>query len=189
MVEEAVEVMGEQQEAPTWEEEETFQHSNVRGVDPPFFTGFINTIFSFIGDYGWTVVLVAAVVYALMTWLKKSGKLQAMADHHRDPDKFLAREQAMGAARERMQQKYNDSALRAVEERPELASSQRQSSEQAKPKPKPEPPVPSEPRQRTQAAAKKPSGQPKLRPEYNPLMGGGASGWRPQARRGGAGGG
>lgn len=175
--------------------------------NPWFLSQVVYYVIAFVTQNGWLCVGLAILVYYL--WSKFQPKVQELkarreldneaAEYHKNPDKFIAKERAIAAARQRMQDEYNRSSEKHLED---LKLREEQKRQQRL-----------EENDRKQATIgggagagrrlnelsnsassnttnkSKDNGKPRLRPEYNPLMSdysrSSSSGWRPARRTGG----
>lgn len=173
---------------------------------PWFISIVVSKVISMIVSIGWYALAILLVGYILWwyleprirQWLRKREISKEAAEYHKDPDKALARERAIDKARQRMQEMYNLQAQKQAKER-ELEEKNKEEekedlelhkqTKESRPKNRI-----AEGRLSSASGSNsttKPSGKPRLRPEYNPLMGdssGRTCGWRP-SQRGSSGGG
>jgi len=181
-------------------EEENVHPPTLEQNNPWFLSQVVFYVTSFIVQNGWFCVGLAIAGYYL--WSKFQPKVQELkarrerdneaAEYHKDPDKFIAKERAIAAARQRMQEEYNKKS----EENLELLKLREEQKRQQKLEETAHLPVGRRINETNNSASassntvnKKDKGKPKLRPEYNPLMGdyssSSSSGWRPSRRTGG----
>ncbi|XP_042209927.1 selenoprotein S A-like [Homarus americanus] len=207
--------MGEPEQVIAEPDEVEDVDSNVDGLHPPtlqqqspwFLSYLITKVIAAIASNGWYALGFLLLGYILwrivepkfQLWLKKQKEYQEYAEYHKDPDTVLARERALDEARKRMQEKYNEEAqikaakfleqeekrrLERIEEwerhkRGEGYWNKNRSGASG-----------TSPAAQGNTSSDKPSGKPRLRPEYNPLSGDGIGetrGWRPQRSLSGGG--
>lgn len=165
--------------------------------NPWFLSQVVFFVTSFVVQNGWLCVGLAIACYYL--WTKFQPKVQELkarrerdneaAEYHKDPDKFMAKERAIAAARQRMQDDYNKKSEQNLEEL-KLREEQKR---QQKLEEYAHLPAGRRINETNNSASsntvtkKKDTGKPKLRPEYNPLMSdtSSSSGFRPSRRTGG----
>ncbi|XP_069178035.1 selenoprotein S-like isoform X1 [Procambarus clarkii] len=158
---------------------------------------------SWIASNGWFILFFLLFCYIFwhytkakfQQWQKRQEEFKELAQYHKDPDKVLARERALDSARLRMQEQYNLQVQKQEEQRREREEKRRREYledwERHKRGEGYRSKTGKAPATESSAENNKPSGKPKLRPEYNPMTGdagGGACGWRPSrnnASRGG----
>lgn len=177
---------------------EEIRHPEILVNENPF-SGSVNTVTEFLQAYGWFIVL--AILVGL--WLKNKlspklekirQKIETGREKKIDNETAQARLEAMEAARRRMQQQLDEQAQRHAEKMKEKEEEKRQQKIQEwddhlqgkgyrnKHKIK-------EAEEAPKTIIKK-SKNTLRKPDYNPLMGDGAScSWRPGGNRGGARGG
>ncbi|XP_076041327.1 selenoprotein S-like [Oratosquilla oratoria] len=190
--------MGEEGQPPVVEPDHppTLEQQN-----PWLLRQFFSHSFVALSSYGWyvvTAIFIGVIVWRrvrplFMKWKKKKEDEQEAAEFHKNPDVFISRELAIEAARQRMQDEYSRAAAahavkikeleeKKQQERLENMEAQMRGEGRSRSKLSTATSVPSS------SSPSKPSGKAKLRPEYNPLMGGGgACGYRPARRSGGGG--
>ncbi|XP_047493336.1 selenoprotein S-like isoform X2 [Penaeus chinensis] len=191
------------------EDVEGVHPSSLHPQTPQIISQLIYNVMTLITSFGWYVVGLSALGY--FVWLRLRPKVnqwkeqrerdQEAAELHKNPDKVLARERAIEAARQRMQEEYNKRAVAHAEKVQEVEEKKRQeriedwerhergegyrnkTRHTGTAAPAAVVPGPS-------ASQSKPSGKPRLRPEYNPLTGegGGSCRFRPDRRGPSAGG-
>jgi len=137
-------------------------------------------------NYGWVLIGLVVLYYLrprFSQWLQSWRDAKAAGQHHKDEDQaeVVAREAAVEAARRRLQEQYTAQAAEAAERRRQRDEAKRLEKLAAEEKM-----VKCGGGQRVGEQAKEEK-KFTARPEYNPLMGGGSCGWRPQQRRAGAG--
>ncbi|XP_018025846.1 selenoprotein S-like isoform X2 [Hyalella azteca] len=188
----------------------------IEAHEPPspwLITQAITGLVEFVSSYGWPCLLVLLLVlwlwrrygHLLQQWQQRRAEQQEAALYHKNPDLLVQREAAIESARRRMQEQYDAASalyaqkqkLREEEKRQErlalLEAQQRgeggRSLRSAAPAgaAAPGPSGCSMEKNKAKSEGKKPSA---LRPDYNPLLGGGSyAGYRPPRRGGAAGGG
>jgi len=164
----------------------------------------VTSVFGIISSYGWHVVVLS--ILGMIVYQKMKPKIQnwqeqrEAAEYHKNPDKVLARERAIDAARLKLQEQYNQRAQEAAivqeEKHKQLEEKKRREKiedwerhergEGYRNRTKaPEASPTSE-----EAAVLKPKNKARLRPEYNPMTGegGGSSRYVPSRRGPSAGG-
>lgn len=165
--------------------------------NPWFISQVVFYITSFVVQNGWFCIGLAIAGYYL--WSKFQPKVQELkarrerdneaAEYHKDPDKFIAKERAIAAARLRMQEEYNKKS----EQHLEVLKLREEQKRQQKLEESAHLPAGRRINETNNSAStstatkKQDKGKPKLRPEYNPLMSdySSSSGWRPSRRTGG----
>ncbi|KAM9375311.1 selenoprotein S isoform 2-T2 [Phaethornis superciliosus] len=162
----------------------------------------IHTVGSLLSSYGWFIVLAALLIYFLMQKVSRSrpGSQQGAAQAALEPDVVVRRQEALAAARLRMQEELNAQAERYKEKQRQLEEEKRrqkiamwesmQEGKSYKGNLKLN--------QEAESAASTSSAVPKSKPNkkplrgggYNPLSGegGGTCSWRPGRRGPSAGG-
>lgn len=182
--------------------------------NPWVITQVFTSVVTLIASNGWYALGLLIVAYLIWikiqpkvaSWLKKRENDREAAAYHKDPDKFLAKERAIDAARQRMQERYNQSAASWAEKQKEKEEKRRQERIEgwernnveagqrigSRPNATAAPTAPAATASGSTSNNKKKSGKAKLKPEYNPMAGdvggGGSCRWRPD-RRGPSGGG
>jgi len=193
--------MGEAAPPPGFEErvatEDEVHPPTLEQNNPWFLSQIVYYVIAFVTQNGWFCVGLTIACYYI--WTKFQPKVQELrarreqdneaAEYHKNPDKFIAKERAIAAARQRMQEEYNRKSEQHLEEvklREEQKLQQRVE----------------ENSQLAGGAARKlnetnntaslnkinkTKGKARLRPEYNPLMSdySSSSGWRPSRSTGG----
>ncbi|XP_063585024.1 selenoprotein S-like isoform X1 [Penaeus indicus] len=189
------------------EDVEGLHPSSLHPQTPQIISQFIYNVMTLITSFGWYVVGLSALGYFLWLrlrpkvnqWKEQRERDQEAAELHKNPDKVLARERAIEAARQRMQEEYNKRAIAHAEKVQEVEEKKRQERiedwerhergegyrNKTRHTAAPAAAVPG-----PSASQSKPSGKPRLRPEYNPLTGegGGSCRFRPDRRGPSAGG-
>ncbi|CAL4151218.1 unnamed protein product [Meganyctiphanes norvegica] len=156
-------------------------------------------VIAFVTQNGWFCVGLAIAGYYL--WSKFQPKVQELkarqerdkeaAEYHKDPDKFIAKERAIAAARQRMQEEYNRKSEKHLEELKLREEQKRQ--QQVEENAQAAGGAPRRLNETNDYASsntvnkKNDKAKPRLRPEYNPLMSdySSSSGWRPSRSTGG----
>ncbi|XP_030312722.1 selenoprotein S isoform X1 [Calypte anna] len=166
----------------------------------------IHTVCSLLSNYGWFILLAAVVIYFLIQMVSQSlagrpGSQQGAAEAAVEPDLVVRRQEALAAARLRMQEELNAQAERYKEKQRQLEEEKRrqkiamwesmQEGKSYKGNLKLN-------QQEAESAASTSSAVPKSKPNkkplrgggYNPLSGegGGTCSWRPGRRGPSAGG-
>jgi len=195
--------MGEAAPPPGFEEkfapEDEVHPPTLEQNNPWFLSQIVYYVIAFVTQNGWLCVGLTIACYYI--WTRFQPKVQELkarrerdneaAEYHKNPDMFIAKERAIAAARQRMQEEYNRKSEQRLEEvklREEQKLQQRVE----------------ENSQLAGGAARKlnetnntaslnkvnkdkDKGKPRLRPEYNPLMSdySSSSGWRPSRSTGG----
>lgn len=203
-------IVAEPDELDVTEDVEGLHPSTLNPQAPVAVSQLIYTVTSLVASYGWYVVGASFLGYFLWIrlrpkveqWKEQRERDQDAAELHKNPDKILARERAIDAARLRMQEEYDRCAVAHAEKVKENEEKKRQEriedwerhergeGYRNKSRYTASPSVGSTSPATPSASNSKPSGKPKLRPEYNPLtgQGSGVCRYRPD-RRGPSGGG
>ncbi|XP_057374995.1 selenoprotein S-like [Daphnia carinata] len=159
---------------------------------------FEQTLSVLISTNPWLLLFIALGVYYLVQKFRSSQVISSAEYSNLSADEILARQEAVELARRQMQEEYDKKAREHASKQKEKEELLRQeklknlekygtklgrSSKTLA--------TESSNDQLQQGVLKKKSDKPKLKPEYNPLMGDGSSGvcYRPTRRGGGAGGG
>lgn len=146
----------------------------------------------------WYVILAAVSIYYLWQRLSPSlGSNSSASSSHQtlNPQEILEKQEAQEKARKRMQELYDQKAREHAIKQKEKEEIMRQNKIQNLEKygtvlgRSAKTLVTESSPQQNETLPKKKIEKPKLRPEYNPLMGGNSSCFRPARRGGGAGGG
>ncbi|XP_037779165.1 uncharacterized protein LOC119575590 [Penaeus monodon] len=111
------------------EDVEGLHPNSLHPQTPQLISHFIYNVMTLITSFGWYVVGLSALGYFL--WLRLQPKVnqwkeqrerdQEAAELHKNPDKVLARERAIEAARQRMQEEYNKHAVAHAEKVQEVS--------------------------------------------------------------------
>lgn len=169
-------------------------HPDVLEETPP---EFVASLFhwgkSFIEQNGWFVVGAGVLFYCL--WIKMQPYIKKFREHqeerryaafcHKNPDLVFARQEAMEAARQRLQTELDEKAELHAEKVKQREAKKR---EEYRTRQEAQGPVrlghrPSDQTTTTQSDNKGHKSKSSYRPDYNPLMGtGGSGGYRPPRR-------